>query len=381
MQTTTRGVTGLAGVTMLFAAASAACGIVGEEADASTEADTATPVPVTTADLLGGWDPSDALMQNIRVRDWSGSPMLTADVPYGSLVFHDVDFLLSSLDDPTTTTYVASSSLRVNWGDVHCSYPIDLVVLVTRDADGKLELFLRDNRPVAFPDSLPGSAETCPPITNTWRTHPDPYKKRSPALQFDTMVDALCDAAKSRLGAVDGAKRLTTAPLAPVPANIYQASGDWQALSTPARDTTLRGSIRDVYAFVENATQGTDGPGNAHLLAAAWADRSAACALSYKSSTGGAIPLALGDVVKRAYKLSFDPYHCPELRWGADASAGTELASCNTQDAPHVDRYAQEQTLRNYLDRPAAGTPTPLGSGPAQGADIDFVALIQRLAQ
>jgi hypothetical protein len=242
-------------------------------------------------------------------------------------------------------------------------------------------MFMRDNRPVAIPDSLPSSAETCPPITNTWRTHPDPYKKKTPVKQFNAMVDALCTSVTSRMAVVDGAKRLTTGAMGPVPSNVYQASGDWQAQSTPGRDTTLRGAVRDIYKLVSDGTQGSEGHTNAVLLQAAWADRSAACHMSYKASNGTAVPLALGDFVKRAYKISFDPYHCPELRWGADSSAGAEFSTCNTQDDAHVKRYTDEQSLRNYVDRPASGTVTPLGSGPQTGADIDFVALIQRLAQ
>jgi hypothetical protein len=80
-------------------------------------------------------------------------------------------------------------------------------------------------------------------------------------------------------------------------------------------------------------------------------------------------------------ELRIDPYHCPELRWGADATAGAELATCNTQDDTHMKRYNDEQTLRNYITRPAAGTLTPIGSGPAQAEDIDFASLIERFGQ
>jgi hypothetical protein len=360
-----------------------ACGLESDGTDSASAADTATPVPVTTDNLLGAWETAgaDALMQNVVVKNWSGAPLVTADVPYSNLTFHGVDFVMKSLDDPTTTTFVGASSLRVSWGGVHCSYPIDLVVLVSRDTDGRLQMYMRDNRPVAIPDSLPSAAETCPPLTNTWRTHPDAYKKKTPVKEFNTRVDALCASVTSRLAAVDAAKRLTTGAMGAVPANIYQASGDWQAQSTPGRDTTLRGQVRDIDQFVSDGTQGSDAHDNAVLLQAAWADRSAACHIAYNASNGAPVPLALGDFVKRAYKISFDPYHCPELRWGADASAGAEFSTCNTQDDAHVKRYNDEQSLRNYVDRPAGGTTTPLGSGPQTPTDIDFVARIQRLAQ
>ena len=40
-----------------------------------------------------------------------------------------------------------------------------------------------------------------------------------------------------------------------------------------------------------------------------------------------------------------------------------------------------ELTLRRYVDRPLSGTLTPIGSGPAEGVDIDFASLIERFAQ
>lgn len=331
-------------------------------------------VSVTTGELVGQYVPN-AQMKNIRIRDWGGTPMLSASIPYPNITFNDVDFHLTQLE-AGSATWVGSSSLRVSWGDVSCAYPIDIVVLVTRDAAGDLQLFIRDNRPVSFQDSLPSGASSCPRIANTWRTHPDPYMKRSPVTQFVEMVDDLCTTAGARVPVVDAAKRLTTGALGALPTNIYSASGDWQTHSTPGRDTTLRGKVRDIASYVDENTQGADGAAVARKLLAAWNERSAACRLSYKSSTGAATPLALGDVVKRAYKISFDPYHCPELRWGAEIGS-SEYATCNTQSEAHLKRYNDEQTLRHHLDRPASG-PTPIGSGPATGVPIDFVATLER---
>jgi hypothetical protein len=47
------------------------------------------------------------------------------------------------------------------------------------------------------------------------------------------------------------------------------------------------------------------------------------------------------------FRLSFDPYHCIERRWGA---GGPELATCH--DAPVKSQwYEAEQNLRNQIDR------------------------------
>ena len=70
--------------------------------------------------------------------------------------------------------------------------------------------------------------------------------------------------------------------------------------------------------------------------------------------------------------MSFDPYHCAELRWAAQ---GEELSSCPDGGLKRA-WYAAEQGLRNQIDRtyearmdfgldelvrggPGRGTPTP----------------------
>lgn len=364
------------GLCAILGAAVVACGADTNE-DAAWAEHELRGVAVATSELVGFYDPN-AQMRDIRIRDWGGSPLLTASVPYSNLTVNNVEFLLSQLE-PGSATWVGSSSLRVRWGDVQCAFPIDIVVLVTRDEVGDLKLFVRDNRPVAFPETLPSGAMSCPRVPNTWKTHPDPYTKRTPVKQFVDMVDELCATVNARVPVVEAAKRLTTVALPALPANIYSASGDWERHSTPGRDTTLRGKVRDVSDYVDESLRGSDAQALARRMLAAWNERSAACRLSYKASNGATVPLALGDLVTRSYKLSFDPYHCPELRWGADLG-GAEYATCNTQGEAHVKRYNDEQTLRHYLDRPANG-PTPIGSGPTIAAPIDFVATLRERAQ
>lgn len=65
---------------------------------------------------------------------------------------------------------------------------------------------------------------------------------------------------------------------------------------------------------------------------------------------------------------------------GAYPKNTTEYASCTTQDAAHVQRFDDEKSLRFLIDRPAAGTPTPIGFGPATHEDVDVPALLTRLA-
>jgi len=58
--------------------------------------------------------------------------------------------------------------------------------------------------------------------------------------------------------------------------------------------------------------------------------------------------LNLEQVRHRLFQLSFDPYHCAELRWGAQSS--DELATC-TDDQVKQSWYAGEKGLRNQIDR------------------------------
>jgi hypothetical protein len=204
----------------------------------------------------------------------------------------------------------------------------------------------------------------------------------SPQDQLTQLMDQLCTDIGTRVTAVDVGKQLASADLVDLPANIYGADGDWEAFSTPGRDQKLRSSFRSIHQFIQQ----TAGTAQGHALVATYASiwnahqASAACKITYTSSSGAAVHLTLNDIQARLFQLSFDPYECVEMRWGATPSNAQEYASCSTQDAAHVQRNDDEQTLRNIIDRPAAGTPTPIGFGPAAPEDVDVPALLTRLA-
>src|SRR5690606_37076182 len=64
----------------------------------------------------------------------------------------------------------------------------------------------------------------------------------------------------------------------------------------------------------------------ASLLAAyEEASNSSECNFQYTRSNGRVVNMGFEDIVSRLFKMSFDPYHCAELRWGA---TGSELSSC-----------------------------------------------------
>ncbi len=141
-----------------------------------------------------------------------------------------------------------------------------------------------------------------------------------------------------------------------LPENIYGTEGDWETFSTPSRDARLKTAFKEVRDNAERfltlwrthdarlAYRGVDLA--ADMLAAY--DRAAAqCGLTYVRSDGSRVLMTYEAARARLFRLSFDPYHCVELRWGAD---GGEAATC--RDGALKRRwYAAEQRLRNQIDR------------------------------
>ena len=121
-----------------------------------------------------------------------------------------------------------------------------------------------------------------------------------------------------------------------LPPNIYGTEGDWETYSTPSRDARLktafkeaarqRPALHDAVARPRCRAliyQGSDLAGD--MLAAY--DRAAAPvrASPTRAATAAACRFGYEDARRRLFRLSFDPYHCVERRWGAD---GAELATC-----------------------------------------------------
>ena len=351
----------------------AACGAPGENSsDATSELATD---PVAAADLVGYYDPTGAYLHNPQIVDWGGSPLLKGAYLYGDALYPVAYVLQPVAGAPGQWT--SQSSMTVGYGPNRCGYPVDIQVNAARDASGAVNLYIRDNTPGSIPALIPVGAP-CPHVENAWRVHERPYVKRGPQQVFGAMLDELCSDISARVGAVEGARRLSSSPMGALPPNIYQASGDWQALSTPGRDQRLRASFRTVHQFVKEQVTTHD---LATQLTGIWNQHQAACRFQYKTSSGGPVPFTLNDVQERLFDLSFDPYQCIEMRWGAYPNHAAEFATCNTQSEAYTKRFHDETSLRNIIDRPAAGTPTPLGTGPAEHEDVDVPALLQRLAQ
>lgn len=170
-----------------------------------------------------------------------------------------------------------------------------------------------------------------------------------------------------------------------LPPNIYGTEGDWETWSTPSRDARLKTAFKEVRDNAQRFMglwragdpqlnyRGSDLAGD--MLAVH--DRAASqCTLSYARSDGSRVQLGYEEARRRLFRLSFDPHHCVELRWGA---ASAELATC--RDGALKRRWYQgEQRLRNQIDRAyearmdftlgelEAGLP---GTGPLQPPDTD----------
>ena len=141
-----------------------------------------------------------------------------------------------------------------------------------------------------------------------------------------------------------------------LPPNIYGTEGDWETWSTPSRDARLKTAFKELRDIAQRFValwragdpqldyHGRDLAGD--MLAVY--DRAAGqCSLSYARSDGSRVSLGYEEARQRLFRLSFDPHHCVERRWGA---VGAELASC--RDGALKQRwYEAEQRLRNQIDR------------------------------
>jgi hypothetical protein len=188
-------------------------------------------------------------------------------------------------------------------------------------------------------------------------------------------IAALCRDVAERVDAVQLAvdAGIARAPHPGVlPPNVYGADGDWELYSTPSRDARLKAAFLELRDTVAELP---DRLALAQVLRQLWAEQasSPACRFAYRTSVGGTVVLDLDDVLDRLFDLSFDPYHCSELRWGARRGSA-ELATCG-DDAAKRRWYEAEARLRNRIDRDY-GAPTPLDAGPSTAPDIDVRRLL-----
>ena len=173
-------------------------------------------------------------------------------------------------------------------------------------------------------------------------------------------IGVLCEELKQRVDAVDAAIKagIHRRPQPPrLPLNIYVTQGDWETYSTPSRDaqlkTLFKGLREDIERFI--AMQATaskhisyDGSDLRADLRRAHDSEAEACTITYTKSDGRPHALTFDEIKQRLFKMSFDPHHCAERRWGA--TSPDELRSC-PDDRVKQAWYDAQQRLRNQIAR------------------------------
>lgn len=216
-------------------------------------------------------------------------------------------------------------------------------------------------------------------------------------------LEAICTSIKARKTAVDAAttSRIHLKPHpGRLPPNIFGTYGEWEEYSTPSRDARLKVSFielrRDMQRLVEETKAGApgvryDGGDLADDLIAAFEEEKTACTFTYWRSDRTRVRLNLGHVMDRLWDLSFDPYHCPERRWGA---RGAELETCTDNQAKaqwyNAQRFLRYQAERTYdvrmdfaldeLKPPMMAAPSDGGLGVEAPADADIRAYLRGLS-
>lgn len=182
----------------------------------------------------------------------------------------------------------------------------------------------------------------------------------NPIVELTELVDELCHDVKERATAVtlslaSGIQNQTHPEK--LPSNIYGTDGDWENFSSPSRDARLKASIREGRALMVKMIEGHrnndpaivyNGNDLVSDLKNTYNDSVKKCVIEVKKTNGQVQELTLDTIFDNIFKLSFDPYHCVELRWGmTDAES---LKSCG-QPKDKLDWYQAEAGLRNLIDR------------------------------
>lgn len=215
-------------------------------------------------------------------------------------------------------------------------------------------------------------------------------------------LETICGDLKSRKVAVDAAitSRVHLKPHPEkLPPNIFGTYGEWEEYSTPSRDARLKVSFielrRDIQKLVEDVEAGEpgvayDGDNLAADLVKTFEEEKNSCTFTYWRSDTTRMRLNLAHAMERLWDLSFDPYHCPERRWGA---TGAELETC-TDGAVKSQWYNAQRFLRfqaertydvrmdfalNELKPPMIAPPEEGGLGVEAPADADIRGYLYRL--
>lgn len=220
--------------------------------------------------------------------------------------------------------------------------------------------------------------------------------KLDPVSEIRSLSEDICQTVQDRIEAVDSALK-TGVQSKPhpdkLPSNIYGTSGEWEEYSTPSRDARLKTSFKELRDLAENlfnmysqrdARLAYSGSDIKKDMLDSYLSVVNKCSIQYTKSNGQKQTLSLDQVRKRIFAISFDPYHCAELRWGA--SSAEELATCS-DNANKRQWYQAETWLRNQIERrydmkmdyglSELTGPLP-GVGVATPPDVDLVKFLSQ---
>jgi hypothetical protein len=222
----------------------------------------------------------------------------------------------------------------------------------------------------------------------------------NPVSEVSNMMKSICGDLNARVASVNSAIAAgmnNQSHPDRLPQNIYGTNGDWENYSSPSRDARLKAAFHELRQHAEHMIQllsqhspqieysGSVSSLSRELLNTY--DREAnACVISYTKSDGQSQSLNFEQVRQRLFDLSFDPYHCAELRWGA---SGNELNSCDSNQNKR-QWYRAEIRLRNQIERDynvpmgfslddLLSASPPKGSGIDQHVDVDTRGYLTRV--
>ena len=207
-----------------------------------------------------------------------------------------------------------------------------------------------------------------------------PGFKYNPIDELRTSVRQICRDMKYRVEAVNLAVRANVHKRPPpdkLPHNIYATKGDWETYSTPSRDARIKTAFEELRDETVRFLQLSRGKSDvlnysgADLrgdLLAVYREEAAACEITYTRSDGSPKTLGFEEVKRRLFKLSFDPHHCVERRWGADSEE--EARTCG-DDRVKTAWYVAQDRLRNQLVR-TYGEPMGWGLAEMQNQTLDI---------
>jgi hypothetical protein len=180
--------------------------------------------------------------------------------------------------------------------------------------------------------------------------------------EFKNKMKAVCEDFTARAPGIQEAttKGIAAQPHADtLPNTIYGGEGVWEVYSTPGGDvrrrstvTTALNAAKELKGYIDSGDQDyvyRGGNLKADLISIA-RQTLKTCSVTYTNTAGQPVRLSLEEMLRRTPLMSFDPWQCIELRWGA--SSQEELRRCpDLNDSVKMRWYKAQQPLRNQVDR------------------------------